>query len=126
MKKKRKKKKEKKKRPTKQNKIHEQTCTCTCYQRYELKDKAKKGEHVYMLQNEAYICIQKYDNKSIPRSNKVNNNTNENEKREKKVDDSQLDMISTWKQWLYIGYIVSVLYIGYIVSVDKVDIQSSY
>ena len=26
-------------------------------------------------------------------------------------------MISTWKQWLYIGYTVSVLYIGYIVSV---------
>jgi len=34
-----------------------------------------------------------------------------------KVEDSQLYMISTWKQWLYIGYIVSV---------DEVDIQSSY
>jgi len=33
------------------------------------------------------------------------------------VDDSQLDMISTWKQRLYIGYIVSV---------DEVDIQPSY
>jgi len=34
-----------------------------------------------------------------------------------KTDDSQLYMISTWKQWLYIGYIVSG---------DEVDIQSSY
>ena len=33
------------------------------------------------------------------------------------VDDSQLYMIRTWKQWLYIGYIVSV---------DEVDIQPSY
>jgi len=37
-------------------------------------------------------------------------------KREKKGDDSQLDSISTWKQWLYIGYTVSV---------DEVDIQPS-
>jgi len=46
-------------------------------------------------------------------------------KREK-VDDSQLYMISTWKQRLYIGYIVSVLYIGNIVSVDEVEIHLTY
>jgi len=46
-------------------------------------------------------------------------------KREK-VDDSQLYMISTWKQRLYIGYIVSVLYIGYIVSLDEVEIHLTY
>ena len=33
------------------------------------------------------------------------------------VDDSQLNMISTWTQWLYIGYIVSG---------DEVDIHPSY
>ena len=48
------------------------------------------------------------------RKTNVNNNTH---KLRGKVDDSQLYMISTWKQRLYIGYIVSVV---------EVDIQSSY
>jgi len=34
-----------------------------------------------------------------------------------KVDDSQLYMINTWKQWLYIGHIGSV---------DEVDIHLTY
>jgi len=99
-----------------------------------------------MLQNDAYKksmttrAYEVYGN--CERKTKVNNNTH---KWRGKVDDSQLYMInytwstihdqlyminytwstihdqlymiSTWKQWLYIGYIVSV---------DEVDIQPTY
>jgi len=63
---------------------------------------------------------EKYDNKSIPRLWKLReeNKSKQQHTQMKRglVDDSQLDMIITWKQWLYIGYIVSV---------DDVDIQPS-
>jgi len=82
------------------------------------KIRRKKVIHLCMLQNEAYKksmttrAYQGYGN--CERKTKVNNNTH---KWRGKVDDSQLYMISTWKQWLYIGYIVPV---------DEVDIQPSY
>ena len=69
-----------------------------------------------MFQNEAYG----YDNKSIPRLWKLreeNKSKQHTQMKRGEVDDSQLYMISTWKQWLYIGYIVSV---------DEVDIQPYY
>ena len=60
--------------------------------RNERKDKEKSEHCVHVA---TWRTHEKYDNKSIPLSNKLNNNTNEHEKRENKEDDSQLDIIST-------------------------------
>ena len=85
--------------------------------RIERKDEEKSDTFVYVTK---WSIQEKYDNKSIPRLLKLreeNKSKQQHTQMKRGKVDSKLYMISTWKQWLYIDYIVSV---------DEVDIQPSY
>jgi len=75
-----------------------------------LKERTKKKSDTFVHVTK-WSMQEKYDNKSIPRLWKLREESKSKQQHTQikrgKVDDSQLYMISTWKQWLYIGYIVS-------------------